>query len=1405
MLPNTAAKVLGTTTGEQSAIVNRVKLGLNQVYPGSSDNLSETKIDIVAVHGLETHSPRTWVAFQTDGNNSSGEVHWLRDENMLPYVIPEARIFTYDWNANVNSDAADQGLFGHANSLLEELHMLRSALHLASARESDYTYLLSATRGIIFLGTPFQGGQNELFTPAEQRVAVAVAMYGERATELVSYLRNDERSRDLDELVHQFCNMIRTYSRDIDIVCYYETMPTKLDKICKGLPDEVSKKLMTKDKTILVDQHSACLPGQTALALDARHAMLNKYRGPDDGTFRRVSFRLRQIATKALKTGPDAWIRNNYYTAERLRIERLSGDCLPMDHCYINLAIVEHRSAEGSKDSGSLGQADRPSPFSCHARLKIDTPHEDIRVELPTIFDPRKGPDDCIKRPRRILIRGRAGVGKTTLCKKMVHDFVHHCMWESLFDRILWVPLRTLKRKPDEGYNLESLFLRDFFGQAEKRKKLAKELHQELHATKFAKALFVLDGLDEVFEGLDPDHKMHGFLIFLLQRPNIVITSRPSARLPDYLSVDLELETIGFSPQQVNEYITNVKGADRQEASEIQSFLAQHSFIQSLVRIPIQLDALCHTWNTDSKAGLISNTMTSVYRAIAEDLWKKDVKRLEKKYRGKVVGVPYIRISGWRAIESLVKFEIRVVEGLAFNGLHNDLIDFEPRDWEAVFHHFEPSETASEFWPEKELPHLSFLRTSDDTSGNRNYHFLHRTYQEYFAASYFVQQWMSNGSLECLSLGSESRRQTRFTPISYLLTHKYDARLDIFWRFVAGLLHSKCDEEEPYRFLSIIEDQPRDLFGPAHQRLVMHCLSEIPQPHKIPQLKQLREHLEVLLKKWLLFQCNVVGFSDLAAETEFPDHVFEAAMQESDSRTTIKLLYSLADRPILSQELVNSVFAYCAKDTRLDVKLAAIKALKRQSPLPDKILARLSILLGHPNTDVVNMAVLTLGMQPGLSGKILSRILALLKDPDEGIRRGASFSIAELELVLPDETVTEVLSLFEDENPRIRSSAAIALGQRTLLPDKILRGIAALLKDSEGDVRAASIACLCRQSPISGQMILDMAALLKDPEPHVRLVAVEALGRQSVLPNEVLVSLKGLFKNPDSNVREAAALAFYQQSVFPREILPDLVPLLQDPESHVASTAASTFAGITELPREILLDIVKLIKNPKEPEDVKFEALRALGGQSQLPTEILPDLVVLVKDRDLILREEVLSKAAILLQDRYATIRERTVLTLSRLSTLPSNILLKVEALLKDPQPYVRFAAATMLDQQSVPLEDILINMIAKRKARVRPGDPVGDAYYSTEEKQIFSRDISPYLEKISDKVFHSLLCKIDGMSFNILYDELLQRSFSDHLTWCVEGTKSRLVLTERTRIIEFKNLQGLVKEAQIFYKVPPS
>lgn len=303
-----------------------------------------------------------------------------------------------------------------------------------------------------------------------------------------------------------------------------------------------------------------------------------------------------------------------------------------------------------------------------------------------------------------MLIRGRAGVGKTTLCKKMVYDFIRqtslHDAWTQWFDRLLWVPLRNLKRRPGQGYNLSLLFRDEYFRHhlgkdGLTRDDLAAELSRKVDDSNSERTLFVLDGLDEVSQLLASSNEMSDFLMMLLNKPNVIVTSRPNTSLPAIRAFDLELETIGFYPDQVREYIEksfvdpDIKTRDIDKVKSVQSFLRNHQLIQDLVRIPILLDALCYTWN-DHKPGNIPDTMTGIYRLIELKLWKKDILRLEKRHDGAQLFSFNLETAPRPTIKCFVKEEMDFLESLAFTGLYDNTVDFSLEHIHGISHYFTP-------------------------------------------------------------------------------------------------------------------------------------------------------------------------------------------------------------------------------------------------------------------------------------------------------------------------------------------------------------------------------------------------------------------------------------------------------------------------------------------------------------------------------------------------------------------------------------------------------------------------------------------------------------------------------------------------------------------------------------------
>lgn len=1050
---------------------------------------------------------------------------------------------------------------------------------------------------------------------------------------------------------------------------------------------------------------------------------MNKFSGPDDPGYRAVAGKiaiiLHSIRTNSVLEDADAWIRINHYTDEMLKIERISGETLPMDQCYINLAMVKHvdNASNRSKDRDTA----QSSPFSLTARLKIEMPDKKFLIELPKLLDSREGPDGWTKAPRRILIRGRAGVGKTTLCKKIVHDFTYQKMWQGLFKRVLWVPLRSLKGRATSGYNLEKLFYDEYFSQSTEGDAYAKELFREVEKSKGDRTLFILDGLDEVSE-LDRD--MNKFLRDLLRQPNTIITTRPHATFPPHTEKpELELETIGFHPNQVTEYLEKTI-RDKQKVDGIQSFFRDHPLIQGLVRIPIQLDAFCYTWDEGYAKESIPETMTAVYEAIQQKLWAKDILRLEKKFGCKTVTENNIRNFAQFDIEHVARAEIRLLEALGFSGIYSDVIDFEPGHRERIVHETPPFDMI--------LPLLSFMRTSGIPSkeNQRSYHFLHLTFQEYFAARYFVRQWRAVTPLICIDL--HGNKDQNIEPTVFLQTHKYNTRYDIFWRFVTGLLDAKGKAEE---FFKAIEDEPRDMLGPTHQRLVMHCLSEVSAG------MSLRKSLEESLIKGLLFECSFSRDVFLAREAEFPERALLTALKNGTHHQRLGILNALGCRAHLTMATIDFLEGLlCEKDK--NVRSAAADVLMMQSSLPETTVNLLIELLRDEHWDVRSTAAKALANQLRLPQTTINLLIGFLSDEDKNVRSAATAALKNQSIPetyfnlligllsdeddkvqwgavqylfqssLPESVVNLLIRLLRDENWNVRSMAVEALRTQPSLPETTVNFLVEFLRDDEEYVRFAAAQAL---EPSLLENINLLIRLLCDEEKNVRTAAARALETQSSLPETTINLLTGLLSNKNKNVRWGAVQYFAFQSSLPETAVSLLDGLLRKEDKNVRSAAAKALTNQSSLPEATVNLLIRLLCD----EDVRSIAAKTLGNQSSLPEAAINLLIKLLCDEDSNVRSaatEALTNQSSLpetyvnvliggLCNKDEDLRCACANSLGKQSSLPETAINLLIGLLRDEHWEVRSTAAKALANQSRPLEaavDLLTMLLCDKHEDVR-------------------------------------------------------------------------------------------------------
>jgi hypothetical protein len=249
-------------------------------------------------------------------------------------------------------------------------------------------------------------------------------------------------------------------------------------------------------------------------------------------------------------------------------------------------------------------------------------------------------------------------------------------------------------------------------------------------------------------------------------------------------SFDIRLKTVGFNREQVESYV-NSPGIipDRETSEQILSFVKSNSTIESVMRIPIQLDALCYTWGDSSRDENTFQTMTAIYEAIVVSLLRKDAVKLGKLCNGRVLNASTVTELSAVEIYDVMSEEINLLEGLAFQGFYNGCIEYNKNTRNHIHKYLKDQ---GELLPQSHniiLRDLSFLRSSNEGTkeeDKRGFHFIHLTFQEYFAACYFVKYWFKSCELPCIELKKDlSVASTLILPHALLHQQKYKVRYNI--------------------------------------------------------------------------------------------------------------------------------------------------------------------------------------------------------------------------------------------------------------------------------------------------------------------------------------------------------------------------------------------------------------------------------------------------------------------------------------------------------------------------------------------------------------------------------------------------------------------------------------------------
>ena len=287
---------------------------------------------------------------------------------------------------------------------------------------------------------------------------------------------------------------------------------------------------------------------------------------------------------------------------------------LTLDQIYTNLVVVPDMADYDFTE-------DRRKNLEIYARsgVKNETP---------------RGPEDILNHENKnILIVGRPGIGKTLCCTKILRDWASNKVFHKTpddkihFDAAFFVKFRLFNAATD--LSLRELLTRSTYSP---RNKLDEEVWNYILKNP-QKVLLIFDGIDEFkdnskigMENKKPqfknsvDEKMPLSALYaklttgkLLKGATVLTTTRPTAlSCIESIRFDKILEILGFSSEQVEEYVTKFAEEDKEAGEIVRRHITSNINILTLCYIPASCFIICSSQKQVSKRHIIYSAIVSL-------------------------------------------------------------------------------------------------------------------------------------------------------------------------------------------------------------------------------------------------------------------------------------------------------------------------------------------------------------------------------------------------------------------------------------------------------------------------------------------------------------------------------------------------------------------------------------------------------------------------------------------------------------------------------------------------------------------------------------------------------------------------------------------------------------------------
>ena len=384
---------------------------------------------------------------------------------------------------------------------------------------------------------------------------------------------------------------------------------------------------------------------------------------------------------------------------------------------FIKLMIQENRSDDDGQQRHEIYD------------VRLDKQLNDQINNIEDIFKPIKNQSTEI--PRRILIVGRPGIGKTALTKRILQKWKTKTVdfWKGKL--VIRFAFRTFNHEENQKLSLSTLLsYGDGVTPGASGKRL-EDLYQFINLNQ-KKVILVFDGLDELDVDLDRcwqeeentlnetelNMSIFSLYIKLIRRnffPEVTIvttTRRTAEEIYRDLNFDKKLEILGFTKANIKDYVMKCTQY-RKISKEIWGIIKRSAELLSICYIPVSCKIVCSTLKESipfQKQGSVALTITEIYRRYITTMLYKHHKLFKGKRKGKDYILPETELP------DQLKNDLSRLAKIAKLALDDK--------WNLVFKLDKDSSN---------LEDCGLLVKKEDTNYNL-YSFPHLTIQEYLAA-----------------------------------------------------------------------------------------------------------------------------------------------------------------------------------------------------------------------------------------------------------------------------------------------------------------------------------------------------------------------------------------------------------------------------------------------------------------------------------------------------------------------------------------------------------------------------------------------------------------------------------------------------------------------------------------------